>query len=371
MSNDLVARLEARRRQEIAQAVDAVLAEGDTPTVQRHLQTIDACAKLLSTFPPERKHDWLLPAGVAIACLAVASSLWTLRVRHTDVAASLETASLTGTLAQPWSIADAPRFTRIKVEGPSKIDLPSLGLSSLRDVPAGEAWVALEGDAIALETVEIAAGTRVDVETEKGEIVVYVRDAPVAGKVKVQVQGKVRVTAASADGETAVDTERELNDVPESVELATQVGTAVPTVIRLHSQESWSLGRPTFHQLGFTREITKAGEVGESELVSGLKGGTIRFNDAAGSELEAREADFVALRGLEDARVELRAKDGLLHVALNGTVGGVTLGEGDAKREQMPSYLEYLYNKKSLGVVWSAILFLWGLIWSVRRVIVS
>ena len=365
MTDERVARLEEKRRQEIAKAVDTVLAEGDPAAVQRHLQTVDACGKLLAALPPPRKRDWMLPAGVALACLAVASSLWTLRVRRTDVAASFESSGLAARLAQPWTITEAPGLTAIRVEGVSAVEAPNLGISSLRDVPSGGAWVALEGGAISLAKMTIAAGAGVDVVTRPDEVVIYVRDAPVDAT--IEVGGRAHIAAGPAMGETSVDLHSELaaDDPPEMLTLANRVGKAVPTVVRMRLQKSWSLPRPKLQQLTFT-EVTGA----EPERVSRLKGGTVRFNDTAGSKLEVREGDFVTLRDLERARVELRGEDGILHVTLNGSVGGVTLGEGDATREQMPSYLEYLYHQKSLGVVWSAILFLWGFLWSVRKVIV-
>ena len=104
-------------------------------------------------------------------------------------------------------------------------------------------------------------------------------------------------------------------------------------------------------------------------LTSGLKSGTARFNDTAWPVLELREGDFLSMRPAATAILDAKGAKGVIHMTVNGAVSALRVGDSATSTELAPSYLEYLYNKKSLAFFWSAIVFLWGLIWSVRNTI--
>jgi hypothetical protein len=104
--------------------------------------------------------------------------------------------------------------------------------------------------------------------------------------------------------------------------------------------------------------------------VSGVKSGTVRLDDTSRAALELREGDVLGMRPAESAVLDVRgAPSGVIHVNVNGAVSGIRVGRSTAGRELTPSYLEYLYNRKSLAFFWGAVVFLWGLIWSIRNTI--
>ena len=180
------------------------------------------------------------------------------------------------------------------------------------------------------------------------------------------VTGKVNVTAGPRAGETSVNGSYQI-DIPETVEFAVSRPQSVPSQLTVHSPEPWSLGRPQATHLSFAREEIKG--AGERWLTSGIKSGTARFDDTAWPVLELREGDLLTMRPAQSAVLDARGAKGVIHMTVNGAVSGLRVGDSTTKTELAPSYLEYLYNKKSLAFFWSAIVFLWGLIWSVRNTI--
>jgi hypothetical protein len=84
---------------------------------------------------------------------------------------------------------------------------------------------------------------------------------------------------------------------------------------------------------------------------------------------ELREGDLLTMSNTSDAVLDAKGDKGVIHMTVNGAVSALRVGDSTTKTEIAPSYLEYLYNKKSLAFFWSAIGFLWGLIWSVRNTI--
>ena len=85
--------------------------------------------------------------------------------------------------------------------------------------------------------------------------------------------------------------------------------------------------------------------------------------------LDLREGDLLTVRPAATAVLEAKGDKGVIHMSVNGAVSALRVGDSATKTELAPSYLEYLYNKKSLAFFWSAIVLLWGLIWSVRNTV--
>ncbi|HEV2986793.1 MAG TPA: hypothetical protein VG759_00015 [Candidatus Angelobacter sp.] len=360
MTDEMRRHLEARREELIAKATRRILAENGPQDIQAEIAQIEACSKLLSAAGPKETHDRAWAFVVAVACVAVAGMLWSFKVPHTDVSASVDTESFRATLAKPWRIDNAFHSARVHAERLSSIEAPNLGLSI--NQASGDAWFALEGGQIALQTLETGTGASVEVLSDEDEVDIFVGLQPLVGK--VTVTGKVRVTAGPRSGEISVNQIHEV-EIPETLEFSVQDPKGVPSQFSIHSPGKWSLGRPQISAVSFTREEVR--EAGERVLTSGIKSGTVRFNDTAWTVLELREGDLLSLHSTEAAAIEARGEAGLIHVTLGGTVGSITVGDLQSPKQLAPSYLEYFYNKKSLGFFWSAIGFFWGFIWSVRR----
>ena len=141
----------------------------------------------------------------------------------------------------------------------------------------------------------------------------------------------------------------------------------MPTRVTVHDQGKWSLGGAPFANLNFT--LGEIHDVTTIDFVSGIKSGTLTFNDTNWPPQPVSERDMLAIHQTGDARVEVDGRDSLIHVTLNGVVRNVTLGQGDAERQLGPSLLEYFYSKKSAGFFAAAVGFVWSMIWGIRRTI--
>jgi len=363
MSSDVGSLLASRREERITAVVRRLLDGADAQALRPELEEIDAYSRLLSTRPPKKeRHSWIWPAGVAVVCVVVAGILWSLKIPQTNVSMTVDTDSLTATLAKPWRIDDAFHSKLMHFERVSKIQSPNLGLTI--DQPSGDAWFELNGGRIDLQTLEIDRNGTVEIFTDPDEVDLYASGARVTGK--ITVTGKVNVTAGPRAGETTVNDVYDI-EIPETVEFAITKPQTVPSQLTVHSPEPWSLGRPQATSLSFAREEIKG--VGERWLTSGIKSGTARFNDTAWPVLELREGDFLGMRPAASAVLDAKGAKGVIHMNVNGAVSALRAGDATERTELAPSYLEYLYNKKSLAFFWSAIVFLWGLIWSVRNTI--
>ena len=363
MNTDFGGQLASRREERIAAVVHRLLDGVEARELRPELEEIDAYSRLLSTRPPKKEgRSWLWPAGVAFVCVVAAGVLWGLKIPQTHVSMTVDTDSVTATLAKPWRIDDAFHSPLMHFERLSKINAPNLGLAI--DQGSGDAWFELNGGHIDLQMLEVDKNGTVELFTDQDEVDIFASRARLTGK--ITVTGKVNVTAGPRAGETSVNGSYQI-DIPETVEFAVSRPQSVPSQLTVHSPEPWSLGRPQATHLSFAREEIKG--AGERWLTSGIKSGTARFDDTAWPALELREGDLLTMRPAQSAVLDARGAKGVIHMTVNGAVSGLRVGDSTTKTELAPSYLEYLYNKKSLAFFWSAIVFLWGLIWSVRNTI--
>lgn len=363
MNADLGSQLATKREERITNVVRRLLDGDDASSLRPELEEIEAYSRLISVRPPAtKKRHWTLPAGVALICVAAAGTLWSLKIPSTSVSMEVDSDSMSATLAKPWRIDDAFHSPLMHFERLSTIQAPNLGLAI--DQGAGDAWFELNGGHIDLQTLEIDKGAQVEFNADADELEIYASGARLTGR--ITVTGNVKVTAGPRAGETTVNGSYQI-DIPETVEFAVSRPQTVPTQLTVHSPKPWSLGRPQATSLSFAREEIKG--AGERWFTSGLRKGTARFADTSWPVLELREGDLLAMHPEKSAVLDARGADGVIHMTVNGAVSGFRVGDSTTGTELAPSWLEYLYNKKSLAFFWSAIVFLWGFIWSVRNTI--
>jgi hypothetical protein len=354
--------LEKKRKEAVQAAVCEALAAEAADDLQSGIAKIETYSKLLSASEPGRSHDWIWAGAIGALCVTLAGVMWSVKVPRTDVSAVVNTSSFTTRLTTRWRIDSAFASGAMHVERLSTINAPNLGFDFAES--SGDSWFKLEGGNIALQTLAIGEHASLEIVGEKNEVNIYISRAPFSGE--VIVTGKVRVTAGPTAGRTSVDRSYEI-EIPETVVFSAEDPRGIPSELSIHSPGNWSLGRPQLSEMRFAREEVRG--AANRVTSSAIQSGTVRFHDTSWAPIDLHEGDLLALDHTEKASIETRGEPGVIHVLLNGVVGDVTVGDPETRSRLAPSYLEYFYNKKSLGFVWSAILFFWGVIWSIRKTI--
>jgi len=362
--------LRLKRDEQIEKLTRDIVEGTEGVDLKSELARIDAYSNLLSVAEASPGREWMWPAFLASVCVAVVGILWSVQISRTDVSVALDTDSLRADLATPWKLENVKngyvfRTTRLMhFDRLDTISAPNLGISIERS--SGDAWIELEGGQIALQSLEFKENTFVEIQSDDDEVNLYASRGAITGI--ATVLGKVTVSAGPRVGEES--THKSFNiDIPETIEFAVVGPRGVPTQISVHKPNKWALSTPRSRDVSFVREENSG--VAQRALTSGIKTGTIRFGDTTWPVLDLREGDLVRVNKTESARMDARgdtgAMLGAMHVTLTGLVGSVTVGDSETKRDLAPSYLEYLYNRKSLTFFWSAIVFLWGVIWRVSK----
>jgi hypothetical protein len=117
-------------------------------------------------------------------------------------------------------------------------------------------------------------------------------------------------------------------------------------------------------EIGFLEESRP----GSGHFGSVILSGNVKLPDTGKTE-NLGKWDHLILKGVQSRRIEFSNAENGIHVFFEGTVSKVLVGPQGFEKNLTPTYLEYIYHQQRLGFFWSVIVFLWGMLWSIRHMI--
>lgn len=145
-----------------------------------------------------------------------------------------------------------------------------------------------------------------------------------------------------------------------------QVTNTPPIVLALHSDGIATPGRIVGLVPKSLRFIERKRAVGkQSPFKTSVLNGELTV-PSTGAKYTLGPDDTLELTGIESDRFEISISD---HVAIraSGTAKGLHLSIGTFERSITPSVLEFASTNHGLALLWGAVVFLWGFIWSAWR----
>jgi hypothetical protein len=353
--------LESKRKQKVDQVVVKLLSSDPPPDIKPDLDEIDQYCRIIDQTKPRWTPDSRLAVVVAMVCVSIAAFLWISPIPKTNISLALDTESVRGEFARDWEFKRSFKSPAMHIERLSTIEAPNLGLSIHE--AQGDAWLKVDGGQLEIQSIEIRQNCTLEAVSSEGIVDLFLGNSPLDGK--MTVRGHVTVSAGPRDGQKSLEKQFDI-PIPETIIFSVTNSSGVPAQVTIHSPADWSLSSVPLSNISFSME--QPTEAAERILTSGVRSGTLQFNDTSWGPLQLPENEFLAIHQSANARIDLRSTKGLVHATINGQVKDVTLGDERSKRVLVPSYLEYFYNRKSLAFFWGAIVFLWGALWSIRKI---
>jgi hypothetical protein len=361
-ARDLRKRLQAQRQTELQDIVSRLAANPSTD-VTEDLRRLKTYTDVLTFLQPRVSREAMISVFVAVISIALAGLLWGLAVSETRITVKIDSGTVTLKLARPWSWSgDLPLDTRaVTLEALAALTAPALfpPLTSER----GDAWIYLTGGNAALVGLHVEQEGILELESAHNEpLGIYARGAALSGQ--LTVGDTIRIKAGVAMEHPDVDAEQQLA-VPETIVFHAEGKGAVPVRLRLRPKDLWLLRNLYVQELRFTRQVpTGAGEIA---FISTIKKGTVTLHDVAES-ITLQENEPLTLTGVRGRLVELRGGD-TFTLQFEGTVQKLYTGPADAQVNLAPSLLKYYYHQEPLTFFWSAVVFIWGILWSIRKTV--
>lgn len=348
-----------RLRDEAARAATQRLLEDPDSDAGALLRRVDAAERLLAHLTPQPRAKYVA-AAIALMCVAVAGLAWALPLPRTAITATIVTEAVALHLSDPWNWTGAVSIGRgpVRIDGWNEVSAPMLGVNvASRN---GDAWLETESGEMRLLAMGLGAGGRISL-LRRDDAVVDVLALRAPFEADLAIEGRTRVRAGNGTGAVAV--ERELQSpVPETVEMRSRGESIVPARLTVGG-EPWSLTGLRVNEMSLARQI--AADPGSVSFESAVLNGKLVIS-ATGTVHDIARGERLTLRGLRGQIREMAIKDAI-EIRFEGAAADILVGSGELTRSLAPSVLAYLYHYRPLSFFWSAILFLWGFLWSAHR----
>lgn len=320
------------------------------------------------------RDDRLWAIAVALVCLALA--IWLATTPRTPflLSVDLRSSSLSATFDRDWSLDRNLRAGEILLSSLEHAEAPGFGLR-LQSPQRGVSLVA-RGDQIRMESLRArpVAGKAAD-EPASGRINLSIQ--PDGGIQmlfsEVAVDGNLRLggtidlrtrlePGGSADRQILTDLV-----VPEPLTFSAQAVGGVPLRLRSGPLEPWSLYGIPLTAINFEQERTRGpGEIG---FESTIFGGSVRLPEV-GRKKKLLARDRLSLSEIRTRRMEVLVGPEL-RILLEGEVESARMGPEGFESDLAPSRLEYYYHREPLKFFWGAVVFLWGVLWGVKKTLLA
>jgi len=362
MNRQLREQLLDRYREKVASSVKSALNEGSDAELKGKVEELENFSKLLNFTAPKWTADSGVAAAIGLLCVATAGFLWAVRVPQTSVSLSLQTEAMEGSLVDDWHADHAFRSGEMHFEGLARIDDPSLGLSI--NQPEGSAWIRLAGGQLSLQSLQLGRGSLLQIDADRDEVRLFTSRG--STRATVTLVGGGTLTAGNRPGQLSLTRSYQL-DVPETLQLEVIQSRAVPCRFTFHHPQKWRLSKLPLEGLNFLLE--EAQGPADDDFTSAVRSGSIAFKDTPWRDFQIPENELLTIHRSGKARIDVESSESSMHVSLNGMVGDVTTGRGEARRRYAPSYLEYFYSNKTMTFFWAAAALIWGFLWGVRKTV--
>jgi hypothetical protein len=284
-------------------------------------------------------------------------------VAETRITLKVQSASVRLQLSKPWSWRGNLSLDTQLVTLAALTTLESPDLFPRLTSPQGDTWLQLSGGKATLVALHLEQNGIVELDSRNpGTLEIYTHNAPLFGQ--LTVRGAAKLKAGLAMGEVSLDTETAL-DIPETISFSAAGKGAVPAKVQLHPQEPLVMQNVPVQELRFGRQIPT--EAGEITFIPTITSGTLLLHDVSQS-VTLRDGEPLTLAGIRGRLVELRTGN-TFSLQFEGTVQNVWVGPPDARDYLAPSLLRYYYHQEPLAFFWSAVVFFWGVLWSIRKTI--
>ena len=354
-------RLKAERARRVDEAARALLDGDDLGAAKENLDWIDACAQLRRAAQRAGRARWTIIAG--FLCLLLVGTAATVRTPSAHVALEIETEDVQFLRVEEWVCNYPYVLDRIVLDGVTAIDGYGLGLEERYDPAEEIALVALQGGGIELEELEVMADAKVELSAREGELLLFVTGAPVSGRLLVW---DAALTIEAKERKREIQIAPSVDDPPETIAFTSDRGGSVPARIALSTETQWRLAGFRAEEIGFVEECPPASNV----FVSKILAGEVTVLETGTTE-DMLEGEFLILKGVDSRRLWLSKSQDGVRVSFEGSVAQVLAGPQRFKKNLKPTLLAFVYHQKPLAILWSAVAFLFGIVWRIRRVFLA
>ena len=360
LPSDIVSRLRKARSATAEKAVEKAIKGHPVAEDLARLETYD---KLIAMSGHPRRRNFLVAATVAVLCFVAAGIIWAVRVPTTTVHVTVVTDAVLFSLAAPWrwsgnwQLGDG--VTRL--DEMSEIILPP-EVSAAPELK-GRAWLDIDKGRVAINDLQFETrGTLAIFHQRPRGLLVLARNAPTRGF--LQMSGSPVVSAGISPSQS-LELRTAAFDIPGIVSFYDVGRSSIPARMAIRVGDTVTWRNLPVAGLSFSREEGQAGI-----FVSGIRSGTVTMTET-GEKRTLQEKDRLYLDLASGTIHELEMGPDSLRISFEGVAKDVAVGVSGPDERLVPTWLDYIYHQQRLSFFWGAVVFLWGVLWSARELLLK
>jgi len=360
-------------RKAIVRKIEHIATEAATKGIAGELPSADierikALQRTLVALPEKAVIPLHWAALIGLACLVVASVALAFHVPWTRVQLDLTTTSVAMRVDNDFSWHGVWHMQpkQVKIQNFTRIELPpEYGQKNETSLELN-----VVNGRMGVDYLFFGHGTSITIATnETGMADIVAAGAPFRGN--MEISGEVSGRAGLALNENLPLKNFETNEPPGHFVFLYDGQVArggQPPSIQGTPVEILTLYDIGVTSLNFEEELPKPGAPDQIIFNSQISSGTITMTDI-NEQITLNPSAILRLMAVRGRITDLRLGSQGVRVKFEGTANSITLGNGDFARNLKPTILEWLIHQQKLGLFWGALTFLWGIFWSVRRLI--
>lgn len=354
-------RLKSERTRRMSAVARALLDADDLGAAKENLAWIDASSQLMRSVRQATQDKWMVVIGCC--CVLVAALAWTLRIPSAHVSFEIESKTVALVLAEAWTFSHPLALDRVVLDGFSTVSAPGVNLEERSD-PAEEAGAAiLEGGVITLEGLTLQANADVEFGETGEELQMSIKGAAVPVVLLVE---DAEMMLEIGDRRRTMRIVSRPDDPPETVSFTCERTGAAPAMIKLNTQERWEFSDIRPEEIRFLEEYPP----GSGTFQSAIQVGKVTVLETGSTE-DLVERDLLVLEGAKSKRLRVSKTENGMMVSFEGSVTTILVGPPGFEKNLKPTFLAYLYHQEPLAILWSAVAFLFAVMWRIRNAMLT
>ncbi|MGD2186274.1 MAG: hypothetical protein PVI71_09105, partial [Desulfobacterales bacterium] len=346
---------------EISDTATRLLQDNDNREVAAGLRNIEAYTQLLKAMKPNPFRVLTLALFVVLIYLMIAGLLWYFRLPKIHVSFQVQSKAATFQLKKPWRPKKSYPVNKLRIERLNVVSAPALEIEIENE--SDEAWLEVDGSNLVLGKLDFGQNGFLELNPKRERLEIFYRGNSLKGEVAISGLSAV---SAGHNLNRAENFQMNKNfQIPESIRFIAKSRGMVPTLIKIYPKGEWTFQDIYVQKLSFFRESIP--EPGSIFFESAISGGSISIHDVSVNET-LHEGDRLMIEGVEGRLLKI-GHGSEINLVFEGTVEKLLLGPKGFEKNLSPSFLEYLYVRKPLAFFWGAVVFLWGVLWRVRKLI--
>ncbi len=334
------------------------LLEDDLGGARKRLEWISIAQKVSSDRTHRRNN--LTALIIAAFCTIAVGLAMSLKMPYANVSIELVTREATFVNSETWRsrepfVADEVFLGNLQSVSDWKFN------GSSKEVRYGQVMqpfdTTLVGSGIELKEFEVKTKAIIELETSANQLSMYVQRANVTGYLSVRED--IVALGGTSRKETSVP-----DFPPKYIYFKTidPVLDAEPVHIDMKNNVSWKFDNMKIDSLGTRIENPLGSGNFQSAVISGSF--SIHETNFRGN---IAKYDDVLLEIADNLRLSVENDGPYLRILFEGRVSKIMVGPQGFVKDYKPSLLDYIYHNQRITFLWSTIVFMWGMIWSVRK----